>query len=57
LANEPDVCGYRLYVERDNTGARKTYETLGMRETPYRMYEELEDAGSRSEIPGRRLRV
>ena len=43
-ADEPDVCGYRLYVERDNTGARKTYETLGMRETPYRMYEELRES-------------
>jgi ribosomal protein S18 acetylase RimI-like enzyme len=45
-ANEPDVCGFRLYVERENTGARKTYETLGMQEMPYRMYEAPADRGS-----------
>jgi ribosomal protein S18 acetylase RimI-like enzyme len=35
-----DVCGIRLYVEKDNDGARKTYLHLGMTETAYRMYEE-----------------
>ena len=35
------VCGVRLYVERDNAGARQTYQALGMRETSYRMYEEM----------------
>jgi ribosomal protein S18 acetylase RimI-like enzyme len=35
-----DVCGLRLYVDKDNTPARTTYETLGMTETAYRMYEE-----------------
>ena len=40
LAGEAgDVCGFRLYVERENTGARRVYETLGMIETPYRLYE------------------
>jgi ribosomal protein S18 acetylase RimI-like enzyme len=39
-AREPDVCGLRVYVERDNLPARATYERLGMRETAYRMYEE-----------------
>lgn len=36
----PEVCGYRLYVEKDNVRARQTYEALGMTEIPYRMYEE-----------------
>ncbi len=38
---EPSVCGYRLYVERDNVGAQNTYESQGMVETDYKMYEEL----------------
>jgi len=33
------VCGYRLYVERDNTIAQQTYESLGMAPTDYFMYE------------------
>lgn len=37
----PDVCGYRLYVERENTVAQKTYQSLGMHETDYYLYEEL----------------
>ncbi len=36
-----DVCGIRLYVERENTGAREVYSRLGMEETAYRLYEEL----------------
>lgn len=36
---DPEVCGVRLYVERDNRAARRTYEALGMRETSYRLYE------------------
>jgi ribosomal protein S18 acetylase RimI-like enzyme len=38
---EPAVCGFRLYVERDNTNAQQTYAALGMAETDYRMFEEL----------------
>ena len=38
---EPSVCGYRLYVERDNRSAQKTYANLGMLETDYRIFEEL----------------
>jgi GNAT superfamily N-acetyltransferase len=34
-----DVCGIRLYVERDNQRARQTYERLGMRSTSYELYE------------------
>jgi len=37
-AERGDICGFRLYVERDNTVARKTYESLGMEETCYLMY-------------------
>jgi ribosomal protein S18 acetylase RimI-like enzyme len=37
---EGNVCGFRLYVERDNQVAQQTYRSLGMRETVYRLYEE-----------------
>ena len=33
------VCGLRLYVERENTNAQRTYEFLGMVDAGYRMYE------------------
>ena len=36
-----DVVGLRLYVERDNATAKRTYAALGMYETAYRMYEEM----------------
>ena len=39
--NDGNVCGFRLYVEKDNIVAHKTYQSLGMKETNYRMYEEL----------------
>jgi ribosomal protein S18 acetylase RimI-like enzyme len=39
-----NVCGFRLYVERENAVAQRTYEALGMRETRYRMYEQAPDA-------------
>jgi len=38
--DKPDVCGFRLYVEKENTNAQKTYAALGMDETHYKMYEE-----------------
>lgn len=38
---QPDVCGFRLYVERENRSAQKTYQALGMKETDYLLYEEL----------------
>ncbi len=38
--SHPDVCGFRLYVEWDNATAQKTYESLGMIEMHYKMYEE-----------------
>lgn len=40
-AENRSVCGFRLYVERDNTVAQKTYSSVGMHETPYRVFEEL----------------
>jgi GNAT superfamily N-acetyltransferase len=39
-AERGDVCGFRLYVERDNERARRVYERLGMSESHYVMYEE-----------------
>jgi len=38
-AAEGGVCGYRLYVERDNHTAQQTYRSLGMTGTPYLVYE------------------
>ncbi len=35
----PDVCGLRLYVEQHNRRAQNAYERLGMRPTPYRIFE------------------
>jgi len=37
---DPQGCGIRLYVEKENTGAQATYAHLGMQETDYRLYEE-----------------
>jgi len=39
--NNPEVCGCRLYVEKENIPAQKTYLNLGMSETHYKMFEEL----------------
>jgi len=39
-AAEPDVCGFRLYVDRDNTVAQQVYASLGMVATHYLIYEE-----------------
>ena len=35
----PRVIGLRLYVERDNASAQRTYASLGMSETHYRLFE------------------
>lgn len=40
-AGDAAVCGFRLYVERDNAAAQAVYRALGMGETHYRVYEEL----------------
>ncbi len=39
--NDPAVCGFRLYVERENGRAQATYQALGMKETRYLVFEEL----------------
>ncbi|MEP6925439.1 MAG: GNAT family N-acetyltransferase [Pyrinomonadaceae bacterium] len=36
-----NVCGIRLYVEKDNMVAQKVYEKLDMEETHYLMYEAI----------------
>ncbi len=38
---QPNVCGFRLYVERENVTAQKTYAALGMQETHYNIFESL----------------
>jgi len=40
---QANVCGIRLYVEKDNDIAQKTYFSLGMEETNYKFYEEMFD--------------
>jgi GNAT superfamily N-acetyltransferase len=35
-----NVCGFRLYVERENERAQKVYEKLGMHRSHYLAYEE-----------------
>ena len=37
----PNVCGFRLYVEQDNTVAQSTYQSMGMNKTAYRIFEDL----------------
>ena len=39
-SSQKDICGFRLYVEKDNLIAQKTYRTLEMEETPYLLFEE-----------------
>jgi GNAT superfamily N-acetyltransferase len=36
-----NVCGFRLYVEKDNARAQKVYEKSGMEQSHYLMYEEM----------------
>jgi ribosomal protein S18 acetylase RimI-like enzyme len=40
-ANDSAVCGFRLYVERENARAQATYNALGMKKTGYLVFEEL----------------
>jgi ribosomal protein S18 acetylase RimI-like enzyme len=40
-ARDPAVCGFRLYVERENGRAQAAYRALGMNETRYWVFEEL----------------
>ena len=40
-SRQPDICGIRLYVERDNMPAQKAYSSLGMSMTEYLVMERL----------------
>ena len=49
----PEVCGFRLYVERDNRVAQAVYRRLGMAETRYLVYEEMRPAQrGKGRVPG-----
>ena len=37
---DANVCGFRLYVQSSNHTAQETYDNVGMKQTPYRVYEE-----------------
>jgi GNAT superfamily N-acetyltransferase len=39
-----NICGFRLYVEKENEGAQSVYEKLGMEKTYYLMYEETAES-------------
>jgi GNAT superfamily N-acetyltransferase len=41
---DKSVCGLRLYMHRENQTARRSYERLGMKRTPYEVFE-LETGG------------
>ncbi len=34
-----DVCGLRLYMDRNNSTARQSYERLGLKQTDYQVFE------------------
>ncbi len=52
LAEEDkNVCGFRLYVERENQVAQKTYAALGMAETRYKVFEQLKPGREFSRQP------
>jgi GNAT superfamily N-acetyltransferase len=38
---DPECCGIRLYMERDNVTARQSYQSLGFSETGYEVLELL----------------
>jgi ribosomal protein S18 acetylase RimI-like enzyme len=39
---QENVCGFRLYVENENEHAQAVYKKLGMNQTYYLMFEELQ---------------
>jgi len=46
-----DVCGLRLYVERENTNAKRAYKKLGLKKTSYELLETdfiLDEAAAQS---------
>ncbi|NOX52228.1 MAG: GNAT family N-acetyltransferase [Gammaproteobacteria bacterium] len=40
-SKDPQFCGIRLYVEKQNVNAQNTYKQMGMQHTHYAIYEEL----------------
>ena len=40
-AAQGNICGFRLYVEKENVSAQKVYKKLGMHSSHYLMYEEM----------------
>jgi len=41
-ANTPKVCGFRLYVEKNNIQAKHAYRSLGMKKSHYELYEKID---------------
>jgi GNAT superfamily N-acetyltransferase len=39
-AREENICGFRLYVEHSNHAGQSTYAGVGMREIPFKFFEE-----------------
>jgi GNAT superfamily N-acetyltransferase len=39
-AGDGSVCGFRLYVEKDNVRAQRVYEAVGMKASHYLMFEQ-----------------
>lgn len=40
-SEQQNVCGFRLYVERYNNVGQNTYNSVGMKEAGYEVYQEL----------------
>lgn len=38
-SSDSRICGFRLYVEKDNRVAQSVYRSLGMTETDYKLFE------------------
>ena len=38
---DSNICGFRLYVEKDNNAAQSSYKKVGMMESCYKVYEEM----------------
>lgn len=38
---EKNICGFRLYVEKENINAQHAYTALGMTECQYKMFEDM----------------
>jgi len=39
-AQEENICGFRLYAETSNDTAHNTHSSVGMKEAPYKFFEE-----------------